>query len=300
MPASVRVDVCVCTYRRQSVVDTLRSIAAQRVPDGTAFRVIVADNDETPSARALVLQAADALGLACRYVHAPARNISIARNAALAAADAPLIAFIDDDEIATPAWIAELIARRRQTAATVVLGPVKALYGEGPRWLREADLHSVKPALRAGGTIDTGYSGNALIDRGAMTAAMRALRFDLALGRSGGEDSAFFSRLHRLGARIVYAPDALVHETIPPQRGALGWLLKRSFRAGQSHARTLVETRRCKPCLMAVAIAKCGFCAAGTIGRALSPPRWRAYAVRTALHAGVVSRLAGMGELKLY
>jgi len=51
---------------------------------------------------------------------------------------------------------------------------------------------------------------------------------------------------------------------------------------------------------MAVAAAKCGFCAAATIGRVLSPPRWRAYAVRAALHAGVVSRLAGIGEAKLY
>jgi hypothetical protein len=41
------------------------------------------------------------LSLDCLYVHAPARNISIARNACLDAADAPLIAFIDDDETAT-------------------------------------------------------------------------------------------------------------------------------------------------------------------------------------------------------
>jgi succinoglycan biosynthesis protein ExoM len=300
MQARVWVDVCICTFRRPHVADTLGSIGAQILPDGVRLRVIVADNDETPSAREQVFQTAAALALPCRYIHAPARNISIARNAILDSSDAPLMACIDDDAIATPGWIAGLIARHRQTAATIVLGPVKALYGECPGWLRQADLHSIKPSFRAGGVIETGYAGNVLLDRAAMTVAMRALRFDPALGRTGGEDTVFFNRLHRLGARIAFAPDAWVQEPVPPQRSGLRWLLKRSFRAGQSHARTLIESRRCKPFAMALAAAKCGFCAAATIGRAMSPPRWRAYAVRAALHAGVVSRLAGIGETKLY
>ncbi len=281
------------------MAETLRSIAAQNGP-GLRLRTIVVDNDETEAARAGVLETAEALGLACRYIHAPMHNISIARNAALETADAPLIAFIDDDEIATPGWLAALIARQLQTGAPIVLGPVKALYGPEPRWLAQADLHSVRPVIRPGGVIDTGYSCNVLLDRAAMTAAMRALRFDPEFGRSGGEDTLFFHRLHRLGGRIDFAPDALVHEAVPLQRGCLGWLLRRSFRRGQTHARVLVEQGRGKPWLLALAAAKCGFCALGTIGRAASAPRWRAYAVRTALHAGVFSRLIGLNEPRLY
>ena len=39
------------------------------------------------------------------YIHAPARNISIARNACVEAATGKWIAFIDDDELASENWL---------------------------------------------------------------------------------------------------------------------------------------------------------------------------------------------------
>jgi succinoglycan biosynthesis protein ExoM len=91
-------------------MDTSRSIERQRLPSGMSVCVIVADNDETPSVREMVQRARSELGLGCLYVHAPARNIAIVRNACLDAANAPLIAFIDDDEIATECWLTKLVA----------------------------------------------------------------------------------------------------------------------------------------------------------------------------------------------
>jgi succinoglycan biosynthesis protein ExoM len=300
VPPGDGVDICICTYRRHSVVATLGSIAALVPIDGLSLRVIVVDNDVTTSARATVLEASASLGLTCRYVHAPAHNISIARNAALDASEAHLVAFVDDDEIATPGWVAALIARQRETGAAIMLGPVNAVYGDGPTWLRLADLHSIRPVIRVGGVIATGYSSNVLLDRAAMTEAMRGLRFDPAFGRSGGEDTVYFNQLHRMGARIAYAEAAVVHEAVTPQRARLRWLLKRAFRAGQSHAWTLTGAGRGKPWMMTLAVAKCAFCAACAVGRAPSAAHWRRYAVRAALHAGVLSRLAGFAELELY
>ena len=83
--------------------------------------------------KALVRAECQALGLDYLYVHAPARNISIARNAALDAAQAPLVAFIDDDETATPLWLAALLECHQQTSATIIFGPVQAVYDGGPR-----------------------------------------------------------------------------------------------------------------------------------------------------------------------
>jgi succinoglycan biosynthesis protein ExoM len=51
---TIAIDVCVCTYRRASLADTLRSIKTQNLPTGASVRVIVSDNDETPSAREVV------------------------------------------------------------------------------------------------------------------------------------------------------------------------------------------------------------------------------------------------------
>ncbi len=294
------IDVCVCTYRRKSIVDTIRSIAAQRISDDVRLRIVVADNDDTPSAEGIVREQCSALGLDYRYVHAPARNISIARNAALDAASAPLVAFIDDDEVATPQWIAALLECHAATAATIVFGPVQAIYGEGPAWLRKADLHSIRPVFRGGTIIDTGYTCNVLLDRAVMTREMCDRRFDPALGRSGGEDTFFFHQLYSLGARCAFAEAALVHEPVPPQRGRLRWLLKRSFRSGQTHARVLQTTAAWRPRLIATAAAKCGYCLMSMVLQAPSPARWRRMAVRAALHAGVVCRVAGLADLKIY
>ena len=137
------VDVCVCTFRRPSVADLLASLAKQDLDGRLRVRVIVADNDDTPSARELVETAFAANGLDGVYLHAPARNISIARNACLQAATAPLIAFIDDDEIARPGWLAGLATAMDKAKADIVFGKVNATYAaDAPGWMRTADLHS--------------------------------------------------------------------------------------------------------------------------------------------------------------
>ena len=240
------------------------------------------------------------LGLTHRYVHAPARNISVARNAALNAATAPLVAFIDDDETATQTWLAALLACHQSTGASIVFGPVQAIYEGGPAWLSAADMHSIRPAFRKGGVIDTGYTCNVLLARERMTPEMQAIRFDPALGRSGGEDTFFFHALYSRGATCAFTEAALVRERVHSRRARLGWLMKRSFRSGQTHARVLLTSPGWRPGLIMLAFVKFSYCLLGTALRCPWPARWRQFAVRSALHAGVVCRLAGLDDLQIY
>lgn len=295
------VDVCVCTYRRPAVAETLVSLARQALPPGVKMRIVVADNDEQPEARERVLGAAAAHGLDVAYVHAPARNISLARNACLDAAGAPFLAFIDDDETATEGWLAALLAEMQAGGWDAVLGPVKAVYPpEAPDWLAAGDFHSTGPAP-VGGRILKGYAGNVMIRR--ETVQRLGLRFDLALGRQGGEDDDFFYRMTDAGGRIGFAPDALAYEPVPTQRASLKWLLKRSFRTGQTHGsrlRSRAGRGAARLVQTGVAAAKGGVCLAGAAASAFSPARRSRWLVRGALHAGVVARLAGWRELELY
>lgn len=297
MSQTATVDVCVCTFRRPSVVAAMESVAGQVLPDGTSLRLIVCDNDETPSARALVEASAARLGLDLTYVHAPARNISLARNACLEAASAPYLAFLDDDETATAEWLGELLAHRERTGADVVFGAVRATYGEElPRWAARADLHSTPSPVRRDGSIVSGYTCNVLMRR----AAVGDLRFDLTLGRTGGEDTFFFHELGRRGARFTYSGEALVLEPVTPGRARMSWLLQRAFRSGQTHARLLLSQGAGRAGHAALAAAKAVFCLADAALHALSPPAWRRRLVRAALHVGVTLRLFGYGEIKLY
>ena len=295
----VRVDVGVCTFKREHVVETLASLGAQQLPPDVRMRVIVADNEPAPNAEPRVRAAAEAHGLDLAYVHAPAHNISLARNAVLDALQGDWLAFIDDDQIAAPDWIASLVAAARQQGCDAVLGPVTAVYPpETPAWIAAGDFHSFRP-VRVGGRILKGYSCNVLI----RTALIRrtGLRFDLGLGRMGGEDDVFFYRLTDAGGVIGEADAARVFEPVPASRASLGWLLKRSFRSGQSHGRR--QLRRALPgraAQLLLASGKSALCLLGVAATALFPVRRRKWLVRGAMHAGAVARLAGFKELTLY
>lgn len=293
MPQSAAVptvDVCICTYQRESLTRTLASIDAQ-TGLSARVRILVADNDERPSARALV-ETADARWPRV-YLHAPARNISIARNALVDASTAAYIAWIDDDEIAEPTWLASLLASISDSDAA--FGPVRAVYP--PRtaeWMRAIDLHSTRPVMTPKGVV-TGYTSNALVRR----AAMGAERFLESLGRSGGEDTEFFSRLYAQGRRFVAAPTAIVEEPTAADRLSLQWLKHRAFRAGQTHARSyLVSGRRIRG--LVTASAKAAICMGLGLLLSFRPTARRRLAVRAALHRGVVARLLGAPDLQLY
>lgn len=294
-PGAADVDVLICTFRRASVADTIASLAKQALP-GKTIRIIVADNDEQPTARDVVGTAFAQHGVDGLYLHAPARNISIARNACLDAATAPLAAFIDDDETARPDWLARLIAHRDKTGADIVFGLVEADYpADAPRWMVSSDMHSIRAVVRQG-EINSGYTSNVLM----RMAAVGQNRFDPALGRSGGEDTVFFYGLHRSGAKLAYCDEAVVGEPVHASRVSLSWLMKRAFRSGQTHAHMMLGEGRGRSALAALSAAKIIYCAGTAVAVVWSPSGWRRSAVRGALHAGVLGAAFGYAPLQLY
>lgn len=297
MSSAADIDVCICTFRRPSLALTLASVAEQRLTAPRRIRVIVADNDVEPSARRLAQDTAARLGLDLHYVHAPSRNISLARNACLDAVTAPLAAFLDDDETAPPNWLQALLDAKAQSGADIVFGAVHAEYGsDAPAWMRKADLHSFQAVVLSDGSVRTGYTSNALMGRDAIGSA----RFELALGQSGGEDTEFFHRLYSNGVKLASAPQALVNEPVPAARARLTWLLERSFRSGQTHARLLLGQGEARTPATLVAAAKLGACLAASLFSLWSPPRAARQLVRGALHAGVIASLWGVRDLQIY
>ena len=297
----LQIDIGICTYRRPSLDEALLSLAVLAVPDGATLRIIVADNDKVPSAKERVDALRPTIPHEIAYVHCPASNISIARNACLDNATGDFLAFIDDDEDASEKWLVELIAAAKKTKADAVLGPVRSVYSStAPNWMREGDFHSTLPVW-VGGEIRTGYTCNVLLRLDSPHVAGR--RFNLALGRTGGEDTEFFSHMHDAGGKIAFAEKAYVYEPVTENRADLSWLAKRRFRFGQTHGRLLQETgcgglNRTKQIVLAAA--KAGFCYAAALACVFSAvPRYR-YALRGVMHSGVVSGLLGVREIRQY
>lgn len=308
MTGATQVTICVCTHRRAHLARTLASLDAsvRHAMEGGGegaganlrAEVVVVDNDAAASAAPLV--EAFETELAVRYAHVPGSNISLARNACLDLASHALVAFVDDDERVAPHWLAHLLARRAETGADVVLGPVHARYPAGaPRWMRETEPHTARPVFVAG-EIRTGYTCNVLFDTAAP--ALHGRRFDLARGRTGGEDTAFFSAAWEGGATFAFAPDAWVEEDVTPERMSFAWLARRRFRSGQTHAGLVARRMSGSVGRMAAAGqagAKLAYCA---LAAAAAPrtARRNAALLRGALHAGAVASLMGRRDLTLY
>lgn len=290
------IDICIATFRRPHIADTLASVAAIIYDPAWTVRVIVADNNDTPDARDRVMQAAAKHGLNLIYIHAPARNISIARNACLNAANGTHIVFIDDDEIVSPLWLKALMDTHVKTNADMVLGPVNAVYApDAPGWVRRGDFHSTRPVWVKGHII-TGYMGNVLIRRDAIA----GLAFREDLGQSGGEDTTFCTAYFRAGGKIAFAPDALATEQVDKDRTTFSWLLKRRFRFGQIHGLMLRESGAGGYTAILKAVIKTALSTLMAIATCPMPDRARFWTLRAALHAGVVARLLGHRELQLY
>jgi succinoglycan biosynthesis protein ExoM len=290
------IDVCICTYRRPAIAETLKAIAAQDARETISLRVIVADNAPNTEAQSSICAVAQSLGLKLVYVHAPEKNISIARNGCLAVAQTEWLAFVDDDELPSPVWLRELLAEATRRNWDAILGPVQAVYPEqSPPWLLDCDLHSTRPVWIRG-QIETGYTGNVLLRRAVVERA--GLAFKVELGRSGGEDNDFFYRFRDAGGRIGYAPAALVYEPVPIERCTLAYLLRRNFRRGQTHGRRLKEYSRVPIIQLPIALTK-----AFLLALSACQPRRAARnrcLVRAALHCGVVAFFTGLAEIELY
>ena len=225
------VAVCVATFRRPEgltrVVRGLDRLAFGGEPP--RIEIVVVDNDPGGAARATCDALRGTVRWPLRYVHEPTRGLSAVRNRAVAEArGADFVAFIDDDEEPTPAWLEALLRVQREYDADVVLGPtLRRVEGEVPAWIEKGRFFE-EPRYATGTLLEHGGIGNSLIRASAFERLDPP--FDARLGLAGGEDTHFFLRLHDVGGRIVWADDAVVHEWIPTSRANTRWILQRVYR----------------------------------------------------------------------
>jgi succinoglycan biosynthesis protein ExoM len=229
--------ICIPTYRRPGgLFLLLGALDAQRFDAAPPeIRIVVIDNDASESAREVVDDARSWLRYPIHYRVEKRVGIPQARNAALAVSlPSDWIAFIDDDEVPEPDWLAALLRTQRATGADVVTGPSLPHFVEPPAgWIVASRLF--EPLRHAtGAELPTAYTNNVLV-RGAALRGLETL-FDECFTLGVGEDAELFARIAAAGGRIVWADDAIVYENVPPARATLRWMLARGYRDGAATA----------------------------------------------------------------
>lgn len=238
------VAIIVPTLRRaESLERALRSLFAQTGVADRVSAIVVVDNDPVGSATATVDRLRTQSPWPLAYVHAPRPGVATARNAGLAATDAPLIAFLDDDEAASPGWLAALLKAREQTGADAVFGPITGRAPDAAGWLKPwLERFFGREGPERTGLIDHPFGcGNSLMVRA--TALPGPAPFDAGTDQAGGEDDALFAALAARGGRFGWAADAWVEEFAPAHRATLNYALARAFAYGQGPSQTAAAAR---------------------------------------------------------
>ncbi|ADL01775.1 glycosyltransferase family 2 protein [Brevundimonas subvibrioides] len=238
------VSVIVPTLRRpESLERALRSLFAQTGVGDHLASIVVVDNDPEGTAAGTVSRLSPASPCPLVYRHEPRPGVATARNAGLGMTTAPLIAFLDDDEAASPGWLSALLVAQATTGADAVFGPISGRVPDGTGW---ATAHLERFFGREGptstGLINHSYGcGNSLLVRA--TALPGIAPFDARADQSGGEDDALFAALRARGGRFGWAADALVEEFAPPHRATMRYALSRAFAYGQGPSQTAAKAR---------------------------------------------------------
>jgi GT2 family glycosyltransferase len=220
------ITVVVCTRERpDALARCLDSLLLQQYP---TYRILVVDNAPVTDATAEVVHAAARRG-PIEYLLESKAGLSFARNSAVRAAAGQILAWIDDDEVADPNWLAEVArALDEHPDADVVSGVIVPAELEtlAQLWFEQFGGHSkgrgFTPDVFGPETAHIqsplyplppfGTGANMTFRPGVIE---RIGMFDTALGAGtpamGSEDTLAFTQVLVGGGKIVYQPTAVTH-----------------------------------------------------------------------------------------
>lgn len=221
--------VIIAAYRAEDQIgDCLRSLAAQR--SARTFEVIVVNSsaDGTPA----MIQR-DFPGFRCLTFDAR-KYCGDARNAGIAAARAPVVAFIDADCVAAPDWVDAVLSAHRAPHLAVGGSIANAHPGPPVGWAAHIlEFHDWMPH-RPARWIDDMAAANLSFKREALQ------RFGPFIEGTYCSDSEFNWRLADAGHRIWFDPAIRV-----AHRGITDWrqFLSHEFMHGRSFGRVRARYR---------------------------------------------------------
>ena len=238
--------VVVCTHNRSHLLErTLASLVHQTFP-ADRREIIVVDDGSTDDTRRVADRFSQTVP-GVTIIHQTNAGLGAARNTGWRTAQAPLVAFLDDDAVAPPDWLTDVTRgfAAAEERLAVLGGPIDPEWESPPPawltrelqvWLTVFDLGS-EPIF----TREQAVFGGA--NMALRTCALKdAGGFPEDLGRRGQsllshEESELWSRLAARGWINAYLPGLRVKHFTPTSRMTPAWFRRRLFWEGISVAR---------------------------------------------------------------
>lgn len=240
---NLTVSVIICCYTQERLQDVREAVGSVQHQTRPPNEIILAVDNNF----ALYELLRSELGRQTRVIlNETARGLSVTRNAGIAVAQGDLVAFIDDDAVAEPQWLANLVPLFDDPKVLAAGGRAILNWAKGrPSWLPE-DLDwtvggsfTWLPLRRA--EVRNPHGHNMCFRRQALNLAGL---FDNSVGRianggQAGEEAELCLRLKRQlpEVEIVYQPSSVIRHKVPPVRGTWRYVLKRSYQEGVCKAR---------------------------------------------------------------
>ena len=243
------ISAVVCTYNRsESLRDTLRALIQQMPPEDGPLEILVVDNNSTDRTKQVIEEVAGHSEWPIRYLFEARQGKSHALNAALQEVRGKIVAFTDDDVIPDRSWIQALQKAFQTHQADCVGGKILPLWAQPPPdWLSGYSLWGVLALLDRGPHPILARPSDPAFLFGANIAFRKEVFAEVGIFRTDlgpqgkipslAEDTEMLRRLLRVGKRVVYAPDAVVHHKVPPERMRMSYHRRWWYFSGRSLAR---------------------------------------------------------------
>lgn len=216
------VSVVICTRNRaESLRLALDTVLRQETGGRFSYEVVVVDDASTDNTPEVVRAVGAGATVPVRHERkAAATGIAAARNLGVSAAKRRYVVFFDDDQLASPDWLARLIEVAEEHGATIVGGArnldlsPEALARLGPicRIILGEVLFDGTPAPLEEKALPS--TGNLLLDQEVFE---KVGVFDEGFAASG-EDTDLILRARAAGHVVWSAPRAMVAHMIPGYR----------------------------------------------------------------------------------
>jgi glucosyl-dolichyl phosphate glucuronosyltransferase len=235
-PARPAVSIVIPTHSEKRWHLLARTVAAARSQTYDVAEVIVVV-DHNP---ALYRRARRDLAGATVLENLYAQGVSGNRNTGAFHTHTPLIAFLDDDTLAAPDWLANLVPPFTDPAVVGAGGGIDPAWaGARPRWMPDEFLWAVGGSYAGMPTVTAPirnvWSASMIVRRESF---LQVGGFRTGFGKLGvqnrPEDTELCLRMSAVsGGHWMFVPAAMIRHDVPADRSTFGFFLRRCYAEGR-------------------------------------------------------------------